>query len=167
MNILLHTFVTLYQHFVFNNSSFYLFIFSKQMEMLVLWITCAVECPSEKICIWRVWLVNSLSQWKIKSLFWSNGCSDEYWVLCDVSLAESFTLRKWRWPPELHGRAQCLVLCEVLNAPTLEGVGGWLADQVGSLPCLISVHLTFPESLVSYRLPCFYHVFCDAGLFRL
>jgi hypothetical protein len=36
MNILLHTFVTLYQHFVFNNSSFYLFIFSKQMEMLVL-----------------------------------------------------------------------------------------------------------------------------------
>jgi len=134
------------------------------MEVLVIGITCAVECSSENICIWRVWLVDSLSQWKVKSLFWSNGCSYEYWVLCDVSLAESFTLRKWRWPPELHGRAQCLVLCEVLNAPTLEGVGGLLADQVGSLPYPISVCLTFPESLVSYRHPFFYHEFHDAGL---
>jgi hypothetical protein len=120
------------------------------------------------IAIWRVWLVDSLPQWKMKlSLFWSNGSSDEDWMLCDVSLAESFTLRKWRWPPELQGRVQCPVLYEVLNTPTLEGVGGWLADQVGSLPYPSSVYLTFPESFPSYRLPFLYCTLHDTGLLRL
>lgn len=164
MNILLHTVVTLYLHFIFNNSSF----FTKKIEVAFLWLTCILEFSSDEICTWRVWLVNFYHGEKSNWVFFlSNEFSDEDWMLCDVSLAECFTLRKWRWPPELQGRVQCPVLYEFLNTPTLEGVGGWLADQVGSLPYPISVCLTFTGSFASYKIPFFYHTFHDISLWKL